>query len=161
MSSKYTQPRRLSSRLISTFDLEGTKVGCSSYPIHGKIRRSQKAELGLKCHGTPRVLGQKCNKLQVSKEKVHLNRNKNKNKKKKGGSKNQAKDQVEIELNKMRWKTKGDGWFLKMELGGHIFWSLGKSCGWPGISTRRRVGVGFVNSIALRDRGTEPNPYSF
>ena len=81
----------MSSRLISTFDLEGTKVGCSSYPIHGKIRRSQKAELGLKCHGTPRVLGQKCNKLQVSKEKVHLNRTKTKTKKKKEGAKTKPK----------------------------------------------------------------------
>ena len=68
------------------FGLEGTKVGCSSYPIHGKIRRSQKAELGLKCHGTPRVLGQKCNKLQVSREKVHLNK-----KKKKEGAKTKPK----------------------------------------------------------------------
>ena len=104
MSSKYTQPRHLSSRLISTFGLQGTKVGCAKYPIHGKIRRRQKAESGLKCHGTPRVLGQKCKKLQVSKEKVHLNK-----KEKKGGSKNQVKGQVAIELNKKRWKTKGDG----------------------------------------------------
>ena len=68
----------LFSFVLSTFGLQGTQVGCARYPIHGKIRRSEKAESGLKCHGTPTVLGQKCNKLQDSKEKVHLNQKKKK-----------------------------------------------------------------------------------
>lgn len=40
------------------------------------IRGSQKSESGLKCYRTPRVLGWKCNKLQVQKGKVHLKKKK-------------------------------------------------------------------------------------
>lgn len=97
------------------------------------IRGSQKSESGLKCYRTPRVLGWKCNKLQVQKGKVHLKKKKKRREQKPSkrlGVNRAGWNEVE---SKGRWviSENGTGWSHFLVAGQVLWmtWNLDKNQG--------------------------------